>query len=100
MPLNSDFVRGVQRQNEGPQGIKSVEFDANGDLNDSSYYGTDESYEHLSQDESIDLAAKDTTIDRNIISAKESGLGVAFKDNLPSFLSVCKSRIIADTPLP
>ena len=39
----------------------------------------------MSQDGSIDLAAKDTTIDRNIISAKESGLGVAFKDNLPEF---------------
>ena len=86
LQYNVQIMGILQRwQNEGPQGIKSVEFDADGDLNDSSYYGTDESYEHVSQDGSIDLAAKDTTIDRNIISAKESGLGVALKQNMPDF---------------
>merc|ERR1711965_1146562 len=60
-------------QNEGPHGIKESELHANDDTVDSTGTGTEESYDLVSRDNSIDLDDKDSTQDRNILSAKEAG---------------------------
>ena len=63
-------------KNEGLDGIKNIEFDANGNYDDDTYSGTEESVDQESLDGSFDLDQKDSTHDRNICAAQQYGLGI------------------------